>query len=464
MDIEQRERRQSRRVIISEILMVIAVIATVVVLALVVSGYWLNSDFKVERQGLLQISSVPTGATVEIDGETSWLQRTNTSKVLAAGEHTVKLTKEGYDSWSKTVNVAEGLLYRIHYPRLFLNTREKTEVYSLSNATLATVTPSRAGMLIANNTTDWILLNLENEKLEPKTLSLPADFPFVSRAEGSTSGLFSGEIVSADWARDNEHLLLSLKSPDGNIEWVILNVKNPASTVNLTQTFNMEFSHVQIVDHSASNLLVVSKGDLHRVDVSARQISAVLVAGVQSFDYYDSTVVFANESMVGLMRFSDKEPAMLEETDGATQVTISRFYDDEYITVLKGARVVVHRKADFASEFIAQELSFAPTHIKVGHNGEFIMFWNDEGQIATLDMEAQQIAEWKPSAARFGWLDSDMIYSVAGGALTVYDFDGLNPRVLAQNVSSHFPVTITADKWLYYVSDGELVREWVMER
>ena len=104
MDPERAKRRQSAKIIISETIMVLAVVITVTMLAFIVSGYWLNSDFKVERNGLLQISSVPTGADIYIDGDSSWLQRTNTSKVLSSGEHSVKLTKDGYDSWQKTIN------------------------------------------------------------------------------------------------------------------------------------------------------------------------------------------------------------------------------------------------------------------------------------------------------------------------------------------------------------------------
>ncbi len=128
MDPDAAKKRQSIKVIFSETLMVLTIIATVIVLALVVSGYWLNSDFEVERQGMLQISSAPTGADVAIDGQTAWLQVTNTSKVLTSGEHTITLTKEGYDSWSKTINISEGLLYRIRYPRLYLVEREKTKI------------------------------------------------------------------------------------------------------------------------------------------------------------------------------------------------------------------------------------------------------------------------------------------------------------------------------------------------
>ena len=106
MNPEKARRRQSLKILISESIMVLAVVITVIILAFLVSGYWLNSDFKIERNGLLQVSSVPTGADVYIDGESAWLQRTNTSKILSSGEHSIKLTKDGYDTWSKTVNIS----------------------------------------------------------------------------------------------------------------------------------------------------------------------------------------------------------------------------------------------------------------------------------------------------------------------------------------------------------------------
>ena len=107
-------------------------------------------------------------------------------------------------------------------------------------------------------------------------------------------------------------------------------------------------------------------------------------------------------------------------------------------------------------------LNFAPLSIKVGHDGEFIVLY-DGVNIASLDMEAMDIREWKIDGESFGWVDKNMIYSVADGKLIVYDFDGLNRRELAGNVSSHFPAFITNDKWLYYFSDNILIREWLIE-
>ena len=83
--------------------------------------------------------------------------------------------------------------------------------------------------------------------------------------------------------------------------------------------------------------------------------------------------------------------------------------------------------------------------------------------LATVDFEATIVHQWEIED-HFGWLDNDMLYTVSNGDLIVYDFDGLNRRVIAHNVSSHFPVAITNDKWLYYFSDDNLVREWLIAK
>ena len=461
MDAEKRARRQSLRVIASELIMVVAVIVTVSILAFVVSGYWVGSDFKIERQGLLQIYSTPTGADIEIDGSpSSWLQRTNTSKTLSAGEHTIKLTKEGYDSWSRTINITEGLLYRLHYPRLFMNKRYKESTFDYSG-NFASVSPNRNTMLLANNTTTWQTFNLDSDSAKLQSLDLSEVLPFTSLADDAKEGLFTGNIINADWSSDNEHVLLKIEY-EGMINWLVLNIKNPINSVNLTKAYNANFSEMEILDNSANNLLVVLNHNLHRIDVGAKQISSVLVSNVSSFDYYNSDVVFSTANSVGLLKLGSGEIVELTSITEPTQVIVTKFYDDEYYGLISSHQFQLYFKKDFTlkSEF---DLSFAPEKIKVGSAGEVITMYTG-GRIAALDMEAMKITEWTTDTDSFGWLDGSMVYAVKDGALNVYDFNGLNFRSLTNNVSSHFPVTITSDKYLYYFKDGSLVREWLIEK
>lgn len=466
MDSDKLKRRQSLKVIISEAIMVLMVIVTVVVLALVVSGYWVNSDFKVERQGMLQVSSVPSGADLDVDGESSWLQRTNTSKVLSSGEHTVTISKDGYDSWSKTINISEGLLYRIHYPRLFLQDRTAEKVLDTTGSTMGTISPDGTKLLLAGDTTEWKLVKLNSDTPEAKKLDISKFFPGTSLAEGATVGLFSGKIIAADWDHDSGHVLFRVEH-SGNTEWVLLDVNNVASSINLTKEFGADFSAVKILDNTSSSLLAIQSGNLHKIDVPGKSISAVLIQDVYDFDHYESEVVFSAASSaggytVGLFKIGEAKPTELETVTQPTKVAISKFYDDMYITTLQENTVMLHKKADFAEPIASLEVSFTPEVMKVGHNGEFITM-SSGPNIATLDMETNSIREWQVAGNSFGWIDNDMVYTVADGELIVYDFDGLNHRVLAKNVSGHFPTAITDNKWLYYFSDGSLIREKIIK-
>ena len=246
MDLEKRARRQGLRVIVSETIMVLAVAAMVIVLALVVSGYWINANFEVERQGMLQVHSVPTGASVEVDGDAPWFQRTNTSKILTSGEHKITLTKDGYDSWSKTINISEGLLYRLHYPRLFLRERDREEIYDATLSASATVSPNRRLILLLNNTTTWTLLNIDSDNPKPTTINIANLFSSTSLADGATNGLFVGDIISAEWDQANEHILFKVKN-NTSTEWVLLDVKNPINSVNITREFAADFDNIKIL-------------------------------------------------------------------------------------------------------------------------------------------------------------------------------------------------------------------------
>ncbi len=460
MDLEKRARRQSLRVIISEIIMVLAVAAMVAVLALVVSGYWLNADFKVERQGMLQIYSIPTGASVEVDGDAPWFQRTNTSKILSSGEHTITLTKDGYDSWSKTVNISEGLLYRLHYPRLFLNEREKESIYDATTTTFATISPDRKLLLLANNTTAWSLINLDNDTPKPTTLNIAKIFSATTLTTDAASGLFTGEVLSAEWDQASEHILFKV-SVGASVEWVLLNVKNPSSSVNLTREFAADFSDIKIFDKSAGNLLAVRNGNLHKIDVYARQISAILIEGIQNYDFYESELVYSSGDHVSIIKLGGT-PTTIKMIESPAKVLISKFYETDYIFVIESATLIVYQK-DNLKEVLTVTLDFVPEMVKVGYDGGFVIM-NSGSAFATLDMESMLIRSWSTGSNHFGWLNNYMIYSVNNSELVVYDFDGLNRRQLASNVSDRFPATITSDKWLYYFSDDQLTREWLIAR
>lgn len=464
MDPERIKRRQSLKVIISETIMTLTVVITVIVLALVVSGYWLNSNFEIERQGMLQISSVPTGADVTIDGGSSWLQRTNTSKVLASGEHEVKLTKEEYDSWSKTINVVEGLLYRLRYPRLFPLERTKETVYSGLGDVFATVSPTNNRMILSDKSPKWKLLNLENDKLTPEIIDISELFT------GADGAIASSTIESVTWSNDESHLLVKALNSENTAEWLIVDIRNPKNSLNLTKLFNASFSEIEIIDDSASTLLAKRDGNLHKINTSDKSISAVLVNNVSNFSLYRNEIVYSarvsgedepTKYQIGFLSLGNETATAVAEATAPSLVGIARFYDEIYIYTVEEDTLFIYDKKD--TKLIESfELNFHPEKLEISWYGDFIVMYAGQS-IATLDMEAKTVREWTLDGPNLAWLDQGMLFSVSEGKLYVYDPDGLNRRKLAENVSGHFPAIITKDKWLYYFSDDNLIRETIVK-
>ena len=134
-------KKRAIRVAITELLMFFSVIILVIILTLIVLGYNFNinkigtEETVIERSGLLQITSIPTGATVNLDGDEIF-SRTNLSRTLSAGNHKIVLARDGYDSWEKEMTVTEGLLYRLDYPQLFLEKRTREEISAIPVAEL----------------------------------------------------------------------------------------------------------------------------------------------------------------------------------------------------------------------------------------------------------------------------------------------------------------------------------------
>ena len=458
MDPEKEKRQQTLKVLFAETLMVLTAITLVVVLVLIVSGYWIDENFEVARSGMLQVSSSPTGATVKID-EDVLSQRTNTSRVIPTGTHVVTLQKDGYDSWSKEISIKEGLLYQLRYPRLFLEEREVEKTPLDFVATKASISPKRDQMLLMNTTSKWALINLDDTRGELKSLDLTKLLP---------SG-YAGEILSAEWSRDEKRILIGMRFEPDKTSWLLIDLTDILRSVDLSSEFGVGFSRVVFANDSGDSLLALRNQNLQQINLNNKSISAILVEKVSQYYQYGDNVIFvaedeADQGYVGRIRLNKSDVETMLKLDNLNaKAFFGKFYDNEYLMVVSGNKASVYLKDDYEKAVYTYELSFEPSVAKLGGFGEYLLMNNDI-KMATLDMESETLREWEIESPNFGWLDDNMIYIVNNNELIVYDFDGLNRRTIAQNVSGSFPATITSDKWLYYISDNNLVREWLVRK
>ena len=205
MDFAEREQQKKRRlirVILGEVAMVLAVIFIVTITLLITMGFFVTSDGRIEQTGLIQIHSIPTGASVTIDGTTIF-SRTNLSRSLAAGEHHLKLSRDNYDTWEKTIKMYSGLLMRLYYPRLFLLNRTPETMLNLDdNLEFYSASSERNFLLYADQDSPlWQLVNVASDDLKTTTLDLATILP------GVEQGAFRGTVAELTWSAGGDTVL-----------------------------------------------------------------------------------------------------------------------------------------------------------------------------------------------------------------------------------------------------------------
>lgn len=493
MDFEEKQKRQTIRVIIAEIFMVLAIVIIVVVSTLAAMGFMISSNGSIEQSGLLQLHTLPTGANVDIDG-VAIFGRTNLSRTLSAGEHSLKIYRDGYDTWSKTINMRSGVLMRLYYPRLFLNDRTAEAVVGLGESDdLAFYVPSpRRNYIIyaKKDAVEWQILDLRGDEVKTTVLDVSEVLPGVvekkdekkiSTVAGVHTYEFNGKVEEVIWSQNEENLLVKVGYED-KIEWVLVRLRDMARSVNLTKTFGLSKDvKFSMIDDAANQLYVLEKHQLRRINAVDNVMSRILIDNVIEYMNDEMKVIYVagdsdnKKRVVGVFRDDEKEGTVLAEVPDATsvKVALSNYYDDDYMIWVIDQRMSIRygrlpsydesganvealksMKDDF-------ELAGAPDNLLVSPGGEYILAQHGNTYMVT-DLDHGDIYQYDAPTSVVKWFDDSMLYMVSEQKVVVWDFDGTNRRDLSEEVkdksgkpvlvNNNSPVTMAANnRYIYYL-------------
>ncbi len=484
---EKLDRLREIRLIVTEILMFLAVVMLVGFLTLIVTGYSFNlkeiggEGEIVERTGLVQISSIPTGATIEIDGTVPLLLKTNGSRTMLTGEHTIKLSRDGYDTWEKSIEVTEGMMYRVNYPRLFLTNREVETVLQDDEAKAEAVADEKK----AKEEIEYTTVSPNKEKMlivkggETYMVELNVSKP-------TAKLLYKEAIAAVEWSGNSERILATTK--DGQ---TVMSVKTATEKVvlsELLQEKNAEVaSALQIVDvkfETAAGerlLALLSDGTLREIDVKTKVISEPMARGVARFDNDGDRIVYMTQELVGeemqnqmrVMRVGAAESTLVRLTKQAdAKILTMRYFTETYFAVLDGEMLKVYYAANWPEvEWGIEKVFEEKVELEVGKfekrgKGMVLALEGErdgERRAEIFDIEAMRTTVFA-LRGKTGWVDEYMRYEIDDeGKLSVVDYDGLNERMLVETkVDADKAVAISGNgKYLYYFADGTLVRERV---
>lgn len=511
MDFEERERQKRRQmisVVIAEVGMFLAVIAIVVVATLAAMGFFVTPDGTIEQTGLAQIHSIPTGASVELDGGVLF-SKTNLTRSLTPGEHSLKLSRDGYDTWQKTIKMYSGVLIRLYYPRLFLTNRTQ-EMVGRVGQELEFFEPSGDYSYIlymVKNSTKWQLMNIRGDEVKTSVLDLGEVLSGVQKE------VFAGKITYFKWNKNSDRALIKTEV-DGASEWILVDLRDVKKSLNLTRTFGLNFTEVAMIDDSATQLFALENQQLRKITISDQAVSRVLLSGVENFAVEGTNVLYTMTSgegekkqrTIGVYKDGEKGGTTIAkiENDDQTKVALAKYYDEDYMAFVVNDKITVYygtlpsyRENAVDTDFLnfkvlldAEQLSIVPREMSVSEEGEYLAM-NDGNKFAVVDFEMGDLHEYEAGVSTVNWLNESMMFATVQSKLEVWDFDYTNRRLLVDfsEVESeddteteelnpvttwsrypvaNYPVTIAVNnKWLYYVVDanGELVlmREKVRE-
>ena len=490
---EKIDKRAHVRLVVTEVLMFLAVLALVGFLTLVVLGYSFNlreiggSGEVIERSGLLQVSSSPTGATILVDGETALLFNTNASRTLIAGEHEIKLEKEGFDTWSKKITIVEGMMYRLNYPRLFKNERETEDVLALKNVEFSSVSPNFEKMMLLTDGSMYMVNLNENEPTLKK-------LEILDKA-GNVVKITT--LVKAEWSGNSERVMAKV-----NGEWAVINVKDAKDTVWLSTILDAKtnVSSLKFETEAGDRLLMLNdERELSEIALKDGKVQKLL-SGVFAFDNDGERVAFIAEAttekgneqtaeaekagefldtpvaQVRGYQVGAKESYLIDTLNGrdgekATnfRVATMRYFQESYVAVARknsSALSVYYKNGWMSGDGEMEPVKAgggAIASAELNKRGKGMVFEqvSEDGSRSVFDIEAMKSSRIEAHEGEEGWIDEYLRYNIKDGKLTVSDYDGLNERTLVSSgVLSDRAVAISGNnRWLYYFTDSKLVRE-----
>src|ERR1017187_4236346 len=210
----QKTRRHHLVLMVGYVLIATAIVTGTLILVQLAYGFGLTKNGTVIQNGSVYFSSQPNPADIYISGKLNG-HKTNTRLYLPGNVYQVKLSRNGYRDWQRTISLYGGSVEHFDYPLLFptnLISKKIDQPYP-SAPSLVTQSPDRRWLVVqepgASLTFD--VYDLANPAKAPVDTALPAG---IASKATSTESWQVGE-----WADDNQHVLLQ-HDFDGKTEYI----------------------------------------------------------------------------------------------------------------------------------------------------------------------------------------------------------------------------------------------------
>ena len=470
----KKKRAHNIRLYVGYALTAVALGMSTLVLVFAAYGYSIDRNTgDVIQNGLLIIDAHPESATIFVDGKSQGT--TDSRLILPAGKYKLELQRQGYRSWTHSVNLEGSSIEQLVYPILFpSNLVSKTiQQYSAVPA-MASESPDRHWFVVQqpNSTSSFDVVDLSTTKNAVTPISLPAD------TFNPAAGVHTYEAV--EWSTDNAHLLLKHIFAGGS-EFIMLDRGDPVASVNLNKVFTgQSFTSVTLRDKKADQLYLLNNADggLLQADIKSRATTPVQTKVLSYKSYQSNTLLYVTASAKDTsqvevrVREGDKDYLLRNlPIAGSYLLEMAQFNGHFYLVSGSTAdgRAYVYKDvldelgdhpANAPKPFRvlvvagAQYVSFSAIarFVAVQGGSNFTVYDFETNRQSRYDTKLPLAANQKAS-----WMDGHRLSLVSEGFVNIFDFDGTNNQKLStsfpaftpffdRDYTAMFTLNVSADK------------------
>lgn len=348
--------------------------------------------------GTITFKANPQNFSASLNGEindSKQLNRINNSynfTGLLPGDYEIKLTRDGFQSWSKKTNVHSGLASEFWNIILVRNSYEKTE-YDTRDAQKFYISPKSDYMAYekkAGSDLQVDLFNINDEKSEYSHNFSGWNFIDDSRQE------------NIEWSPDQYYLSVPVEKnqEDGSKEYnyFIIDFENNSS-FNLNQFLdNSKISNVRWDPKEKGYLFFLSDNSLYRVNTKNNAEILKISDNVSGFDLSKTDLYFVknpNDLVYKATTDGKSEPQQITSSfpdENNPEIYRLIIYDDSRMAFLsKEKGLYVYNKGEHNTYFQKMGEGIEGTHFS--DDGKKVLFWtkNEISVYFTSDWEVQPI-------------------------------------------------------------------------
>lgn len=443
------------RLIVGYALISVAVLIGTTILLYAAYGFGLGKNGEVIQNGLVFASSRPSSARIFLNDKL-YKSNTNARMQLEAGQYNMKLQREGYRPWQRTVTVDGGSVQHFNYPLLIPSKLTTTNLKSYPALPgLATQSPDRRWLVVQPDASPLTFdlfdtANPDTIATEVTALTLPETVLTTPRA-----GQHSWKLV--EWSTDNRHILMQ-HTHDAGTEYVLIDREEPELSLNLTRLLALDATkELSLRDKKFDRYYVYDTAlrtlGTHAVSDGVAGGLVPLLEQVIEFKQYGSDKVLYvtnKDAPAGkvhtLLREGDQTYKIRELSEtGPYLMDMAEYSNDWYVAVgaTPESKIYVYknpqrvRKASRTAALVPVQIlkAITPNTLAFSSNAQFVMAENGTN-FSDYDAETDKgysfVAQQPLDAPATGafWMDGHRLAYVSGSKLVIRDYDNNNAQTL----------------------------------